>query len=69
MSGPPIPVSYGRTSTRDQQAGLDAQIRDLKTAGCEAIFLEWVSAVAQGSPKGSPAICPLTTELLAHLGA
>jgi hypothetical protein len=30
----------------DQQAGLDAQIRDLKGAGCEEIFAEQVSAVA-----------------------
>ena len=31
----------------DQQAGLDSQIRDLKVAGCEEIFAEQVSAVAQ----------------------
>jgi DNA invertase Pin-like site-specific DNA recombinase len=29
---PGILVGYGRVSTCDQQAGLDAQIRDLKTA-------------------------------------
>jgi len=28
----------GRTSTLEQQAGLDAQFRDLKAAGCEKIF-------------------------------
>src|ERR1700739_4828436 len=38
---------YPGVSTCDQQAGLDAQIRDLKTAGCEEIFSEQVSAVAQ----------------------
>jgi DNA invertase Pin-like site-specific DNA recombinase len=40
-------VAYARVSTCDQQAGLDAQIRDLKAAGCEEIFAEQVSAVAQ----------------------
>jgi DNA invertase Pin-like site-specific DNA recombinase len=40
-------VGYARTSTCDQQAGLDAQVRDLKAAGCEEIFAEQVSAVAQ----------------------
>jgi DNA invertase Pin-like site-specific DNA recombinase len=42
-----ILVGYCRTSTCDQQAGLDAQVRDLKAAGCEEIFSEQVSAVAQ----------------------
>ena len=45
MSG--ILVGYARTSTCDQQAGLDAQCRDLKAAGCEEIFSEQVSALAQ----------------------
>jgi DNA invertase Pin-like site-specific DNA recombinase len=40
-------VGYGRTSTLDQQAGLCAQIRDLKAAGCEKIFSEQVSAVGK----------------------
>ena len=35
------------TSTTDQQAGLDAQIRDLKAAGCDEIFSEQVSALGQ----------------------
>jgi DNA invertase Pin-like site-specific DNA recombinase len=38
---------YGRTSTLEQQAGLDAQMRDLKAAGCEKIFSEQVSAVGK----------------------
>jgi DNA invertase Pin-like site-specific DNA recombinase len=42
-----ILVGYARTSTCDQQAGLDAQIRDLKAAGCEEIFSEQISSVAQ----------------------
>jgi DNA invertase Pin-like site-specific DNA recombinase len=40
-------VGYGRTSSLEQQAGLDAQIRDLKAAGCEKIFSEQVSAVGK----------------------
>jgi DNA invertase Pin-like site-specific DNA recombinase len=44
---PGILVGYARVSTYDQQAGLDAQLRDLKSAGCEEIFSEQVSAVAQ----------------------
>ena len=44
---PGISVGYARVSTVDQQAGLDAQLRDLKAAGCEEIFSEQVSAVAQ----------------------
>jgi DNA invertase Pin-like site-specific DNA recombinase len=44
MSG--IKVGYGRTSTSDQVAGLDAQVRDLKAFGCEELFVEQVSATA-----------------------
>jgi DNA invertase Pin-like site-specific DNA recombinase len=40
-------VGYARTSTSDQHAGLDAQIRDLQAAGCERVFREQVSSVAQ----------------------
>lgn len=40
-------VGYGRTSTADQIAGLEAQERDLTAAGCERIFSERVSSVAQ----------------------
>jgi DNA invertase Pin-like site-specific DNA recombinase len=40
-------VGYARTSTADQDAGLEAQIRDLKAAGCEKIFSEQVSSVAE----------------------
>lgn len=42
-----LKVGYGRTSTLDQQAGLDAQLRDLMATGCEKIFAEQVSAVGK----------------------
>jgi DNA invertase Pin-like site-specific DNA recombinase len=44
-----LKVGYGRTSTLEQQAGLDAQLRDLTAAGCEKIFTEQVSAVGKRS--------------------
>ena len=43
----PMLVGYARTSTADQIAGLDAQARELKTAGCTKLFSEQVSSVAR----------------------
>lgn len=40
-------VGYARTSTVEQAAGFEAQMRDLKAAGCERIFAEQVSSVAE----------------------
>jgi DNA invertase Pin-like site-specific DNA recombinase len=40
-------IGYARTSTIEQQAGLDAQIRDLQAAGAEKIFAEQISSVAK----------------------
>jgi DNA invertase Pin-like site-specific DNA recombinase len=40
-------VGYARTSTLEQEAGLAAQERDLKGAGCEKVFAERVSSVAR----------------------
>ncbi|MBQ4808094.1 recombinase family protein [Phaeobacter sp. HS012] len=40
-------VGYARTSTADQVAGFEAQKRDLIQAGCEEVFSEQVSSVAQ----------------------
>ena len=37
-------IGYGRTSTTDQKAGLDAQERDLRAAGCEKLFIEHASS-------------------------
>jgi DNA invertase Pin-like site-specific DNA recombinase len=42
-----ILVGYARTSSAEQQAGLEAQERDLKAAGVEKLFTEQVSSVAK----------------------
>lgn len=39
-------VGYARTSTTDQKAGLEAQDRGLRAAGCERVFAEQISSVA-----------------------
>lgn len=39
-------VGYARTSTTEQEAGLEAQLRDLKAAGCTKIFREQASSVS-----------------------
>lgn len=50
-SGPPkpsgVPVGYARVSTAEQEAGLGAQVRDLKAAGCSKTFSERVSSAAK----------------------
>jgi DNA invertase Pin-like site-specific DNA recombinase len=38
-------VGYARTSTLEQEAGLEAQLRDLDHLGCEKIFQEQASSV------------------------
>jgi len=40
-------IGYARTSTIEQKAGLEAQIRDLKVSGVEKLFIEQVSSVGQ----------------------
>lgn len=40
-------VGYARTSTVDQVAGFDAQIAQLRQAGCEKLFQEQVSSVGK----------------------
>ena len=37
-------VGYARTSTVEQLAGIEAQVRDLQAVGCEKIFQEHASA-------------------------
>ena len=39
-------IGYARTSTIDQVAGFEAQIRELEAANCKKIFQEQVSSVA-----------------------
>jgi DNA invertase Pin-like site-specific DNA recombinase len=38
-------VGYARTSTLDQEAGLEAQLRELRNLGCEKVFHEQASSV------------------------
>jgi DNA invertase Pin-like site-specific DNA recombinase len=38
-------IGYARTSTFDQKAGLEAQERELREAGCTKLFIEQVSSV------------------------
>jgi DNA invertase Pin-like site-specific DNA recombinase len=40
-------IGYARTSTLEQDAGLEAQLRDLTAAGAERTFEEQVSSVAE----------------------
>jgi DNA invertase Pin-like site-specific DNA recombinase len=40
-------VGYARTSTLDQQARFEAQLRELTAAGCEKVFQEQVSSVGK----------------------
>jgi DNA invertase Pin-like site-specific DNA recombinase len=40
-------VGYARTSTTEQRAGLEAQLRDLKAAGCAKVFQEQVSSIGE----------------------
>jgi len=40
-------IGYGRTSTTDQQAGIQAQERDLCAAGCDKLFIEQVSSIGK----------------------
>jgi len=43
-------IGYARTSTTDQKAGLEAQLRDLSAAGASRIFQEELSSVATKRP-------------------
>ncbi|TFW11231.1 recombinase family protein [Brevundimonas intermedia] len=52
MTTPPgAIVGYARTSTTDQQAGLDSQIAELQAAGCTRIFSEQVSGADTCRPQ------------------
>jgi DNA invertase Pin-like site-specific DNA recombinase len=47
----PVLIGYARTSTTDQKAGLEAQLRDLKAAGCRKVFREELSSLAATRPQ------------------
>ena len=47
----PVLIGYARTSTTDQKAGLEAQLRDLAAAGCTKVFSEELSSVATSRPQ------------------
>lgn len=38
-------IGYARTSTREQLAGLEAQVKELNAAGCERLYQEQLSSV------------------------
>lgn len=40
-------IGYGRVSTLEQDAGLEAQVRELAAIGCEKLFSERTSSVGQ----------------------
>ncbi|PYB77675.1 recombinase family protein [Rhizobium wuzhouense] len=44
-------VGYARTSTLDQIAGLEGQVRDLTAIGCSKVFQEQVSSVDTKRPE------------------
>lgn len=52
-------IGYARTSTDDQVAGLEAQIRDLMAAGCDRCFSEHASATAEVREQFDEAFCAL----------
>lgn len=47
MSGHGVLIGYARTSTADQLAGLEAQLRDLHACECKKVFREQASSVAE----------------------
>jgi DNA invertase Pin-like site-specific DNA recombinase len=44
-------IGYARTSTVEQEAGLAAQVAELKAAGCAKVFAEQVSSVDARRPQ------------------
>ncbi len=40
-------IGYARTSTADQEAGLDAQARELEASGADKVFSEQVSSIGK----------------------
>lgn len=44
-------IGYARTSTADQVAGLEGQIRELEAKGCAKVYAEQVSATSAHRPE------------------
>jgi DNA invertase Pin-like site-specific DNA recombinase len=44
-------IGYTRTSTTDQKAGLEAQLRNLEKSGCSKVFREELSSLAATRPQ------------------
>ncbi|TXM64257.1 recombinase family protein [Methylobacterium sp. WL103] len=53
-------IGYARTSTLEQEAGLEAQVRDLTALGCEKLFREQASSV--GPRKALDAVLDFARE-------
>ena len=49
--GTKMEIGYARTSTLEQKAGLEAQLRDLKAAGVKKMFSEQLSSVDAERPQ------------------
>ncbi|MPQ73860.1 recombinase family protein [Acetobacter senegalensis] len=49
-------IGYARTSTTEQVAGLTAQVRDLRKAGCTKVFKEQMSGTAPQRPELAAAL-------------
>ena len=49
-------VGYARTSTVDQNYGLEAQIEELTKAGCERIFSEQISSIGKNRSELASAL-------------
>ena len=54
--GKTMEIGYARTSTLEQTAGLEAQLRDLSAAGVQKIFSEQLSSVDAERPQLEAAI-------------
>lgn len=52
-------IGYSRTSTSDQVAGIEQQVKDLMAHGCSKVFQEHVSAVNDSRPEFEKAITSL----------
>jgi DNA invertase Pin-like site-specific DNA recombinase len=49
-------IGYARTSTLEQKAGLEAQLRDLRAAGIDKLFSEQLSSVDAARPQLAAAL-------------